>query len=141
MLSCPITPSNNFGYSCSTALSCACSSLSCELLLGCDIFIKVHYSHAIPDRKRKRHKSSHKATEVVGEITNRDGELVPIRVLLDTGTTSTILLRKFVHKIRTNKAQPGRPLEAHSTQGGRHWCNSSCLSSAHYNNPALSSCG
>ena len=38
------------------------------------------------------------AGEVVGEITNRDGDIVPIRVLLDTGTTSTILLRDFVHK-------------------------------------------
>ena len=35
-------------------------------------------------------------TKVVGQIRDSTGELVPIRVLLDTGTTSTILLKKFV---------------------------------------------
>ena len=35
-------------------------------------------------------------TKVVGQIKDSTGEVFPIRVLLDTGTTSTILLKKFI---------------------------------------------
>jgi hypothetical protein len=34
--------------------------------------------------------------DIIVEIKNRDGTLVPIIALLDTGTTSTIILREFV---------------------------------------------
>jgi hypothetical protein len=42
--------------------------------------------------------------DIIVEIKNRDGTVVPMRVLLDTGTTSTIILREFVGKgrARTN---------------------------------------
>jgi hypothetical protein len=38
--------------------------------------------------------------DIIVEIKNRDGTVVPIRALLDTGTTSTIILREFVGKCR-----------------------------------------
>jgi hypothetical protein len=42
--------------------------------------------------------------DIIVKIKNRDGTVVPIRALLDTGTTSTIILREFVGKgrARTN---------------------------------------
>jgi hypothetical protein len=42
--------------------------------------------------------------DIIVEIKNRDGTVVPMRALLDTGTTSTIVLREFVGKgrARTN---------------------------------------
>jgi hypothetical protein len=41
---------------------------------------------------------------IIVEIKNRDGTVVPMRALLDTGTTATIILREFVGKgrVRTN---------------------------------------
>jgi hypothetical protein len=45
--------------------------------------------------------------DIIVEIKNRDGTVVPIRALLDTGTTSTIILREFFGKLKactnTNK--------------------------------------
>jgi hypothetical protein len=43
--------------------------------------------------------------DIIVEIKNRDGTVVPIIALLDTGTTSTIILREFLVKgiARTNK--------------------------------------
>jgi hypothetical protein len=42
--------------------------------------------------------------DIIVEIKNRDGTVVPMRALLDTGTTATIILRAFVGKgrYRTN---------------------------------------
>jgi hypothetical protein len=34
--------------------------------------------------------------DIIVDIKNRDGTVVPIRALLDTGTTATIILRLFV---------------------------------------------
>jgi hypothetical protein len=36
--------------------------------------------------------------DIIVEIKNRDGSVVPMRALLDTGTTATIILREFVGK-------------------------------------------
>jgi hypothetical protein len=43
--------------------------------------------------------------DIIVEIKNRDGTVVPMRALLDTDTTATIILREFVGKGRahTNK--------------------------------------
>jgi hypothetical protein len=43
-------------------------------------------------------------TDIIVEIKNRDGTVVPMRALLDTGTTATIILRECVGKgrARTN---------------------------------------
>jgi predicted aspartyl protease len=40
----------------------------------------------------------HYSAEVVVEIEDRHGNLVPIRALIDTGTSSSIVLREFVAK-------------------------------------------
>jgi hypothetical protein len=39
--------------------------------------------------------------EIIVEIKNRDGTVVPMRTLLDTSTTATIILREFVGKGRS----------------------------------------
>jgi hypothetical protein len=39
--------------------------------------------------------------DIIVEIKNRDGTVVPMRALLDTGTTATIILREFVGKGRS----------------------------------------
>jgi hypothetical protein len=36
--------------------------------------------------------------DIIVEIKNRDGTVVPMRAFLDTGTTSTIILKEFVGK-------------------------------------------
>ena len=50
-------------------------------------------------RTNKRRKKSHFTTEVVGEIVNRDGKITPIRCLLDTGTTASIILKPFANNV------------------------------------------
>ena len=47
----------------------------------------------------KKRKIDQLSTEVVGQIVDVRGEIVPLRVLLDTGSTSTIVLRKFAKKL------------------------------------------
>jgi hypothetical protein len=54
------------------------------------------------NRPTKKVKSKHYTSEVIVEIENREGEIVPIRALLDTGTSSTLLLRDFVKKGRAS---------------------------------------
>jgi hypothetical protein len=41
--------------------------------------------------------------DIIVEIKNRDGTVVPMRASLDTGTTATIILREFVGKGRARK--------------------------------------
>jgi hypothetical protein len=48
----------------------------------------------------KKTKLAHYTAEIVVEILDKNGKLVPIRALLDTGTTSTLVLRDFVKKGR-----------------------------------------
>ena len=43
----------------------------------------------------KKVKTSHYTTDTVGEIKTDEKEKVPMRILFNTGTTSTIILRKF----------------------------------------------
>ena len=47
---------------------------------------------------KKKAKSVHFSPEIVIEIEDRKGKLRPIRALLDTGTSSSILLEKFVQR-------------------------------------------
>ena len=44
----------------------------------------------------KKTKTSHKATELIVEIVDREGEKMAIRALVDTGTTGTMILRQYV---------------------------------------------
>jgi hypothetical protein len=49
----------------------------------------------------KRIQVDHKTSEIVGKILNKKGQLIPLQIFLDTGSTATILLKHFV--------QPGTP--------------------------------
>jgi hypothetical protein len=61
--------------------------------------------------------------DIIVEIKNIDGTVVPMRALLDTHTTDTIILREFVGKgrARTNKEQSGKHLVEHSQQIMNHF--------------------
>jgi predicted aspartyl protease len=54
-----------------------------------------HEPEAAPEKKPVQY-----TTDTIVKIKNRDGTVVPMRSLLDTGTTSTIILREFVGKGR-----------------------------------------
>ena len=51
---------------------------------------------------RKKFKVKHYTAEIIIELPNREGDVVPIRAVLDTGTTSTIVLKEFVKKGRAS---------------------------------------
>ena len=65
-----------------------------------------YVQHLLPfsnrDHLHKKAKVGHYTAEIVVEILDRNNKLVPIRGLLDTGTTSTIVLRDFVKKGRAS---------------------------------------
>jgi hypothetical protein len=52
-----------------------------------------HEPEAAPEKKPVQY-----IWGIIVEIKNRDGTVVPMRTLLDTGTTATIILREFVLK-------------------------------------------
>jgi transposase InsO family protein len=76
-------------------------------------------------RPTKISKNSHYTAETIVEIEDRHGELVPIRCLLDTGTTSTLILRDFVKKGRA-KSHKGKRTKW-STLGGSFSTNRKAL--------------
>ena len=78
-----------------------CSSDSCEEYFMTSVF---------KSRTKKKKKNGHLTTEIVGEIVNHDHKVTPIRCLLDTGTTSTIILKCLT--LNTNQ-QSGEEWEAH----------------------------
>ena len=47
---------------------------------------------------RERQEQKHMATAVIVEMKDANGMSVLLRALLDTGMTSTIVLKKFIHK-------------------------------------------
>jgi hypothetical protein len=55
-----------------------------------------HDLEAAPEKRPVQY-----TADIIVEIKNRDGTVVPIRALMDTGTTSTIILREFLGKGRT----------------------------------------
>jgi hypothetical protein len=71
--------------------------------------------------------------DIIVEIKNRDVTVVPMRALLDTGTTATVILREFVVKGRartnTKKEPSGKHLEEHSPQIMNHFWISNSQSS------------
>ena len=56
-----------------------------------EYFLTQNYSR----RTKKKFKTGHLTTEVIGEIVSRDQKVTPMRCLLDTGTTSTIILKSM----------------------------------------------
>ena len=71
-----------------------------------DYFPPTHSSYVI-GRTNKKRKIVHNGCELVVQIKNEKGEIVPVRALCDTGTTSTIILRAFV---RSTDAAKGHDL-------------------------------
>jgi len=51
---------------------------------------------------KKKSKTTHYCAEIIVEIEDQYGKLIPIRALLDTGTSATLLLRQFVQKGRAS---------------------------------------
>jgi hypothetical protein len=59
----------------------------------------IDTENAFPLEPRdKRRKFDHFTPEVVLELENNEGQIVPIRALLDTGTSSTIILKEHMRK-------------------------------------------
>ena len=46
----------------------------------------------------KRLKNTHYSPEIVVELYDREGKFCPIRALLDSGTTSTLILKRYVNR-------------------------------------------
>ena len=67
-------------------------------------------------RVNKKRKTSHYTAETVVEIEDRYGKIVPIRCLVDTGTSHSIVLRAFVRKGRA-KSYKGKTT-SWNTMGG-----------------------
>jgi hypothetical protein len=63
-----------------------------------------HETEAAPEKKPVQY-----TADIIVKIKNRDGTVVPITALLDTGTTSTIILREFVGKVRAHNNTKKRP--------------------------------
>jgi hypothetical protein len=59
-------------------------------------------------KRLQRKKLVRYTADIIVEIKNRNGTVVPIRALLDTGTTSTIILREFVGKGRARTKTKNR---------------------------------
>ena len=67
-----------------------------------DYLPSTHSSYMI-GRSKKKQKTTHNGCELVVQLKNRKGEIVPVRALCDTGTTSTIILRDFAYEINVEK--------------------------------------
>ncbi len=77
-------------------------------------------------RPTKKTKNSHYSADLIVEIEDRNGDVVPIRCLLDTGTSSTILLRQFIKKGRA-KSYKDRERTTWNTLGGQFSTNRKAL--------------
>ena len=87
------------------------------------------YQHANPfapdSLPRKRIKKTHYSAELLVEVEDRHGKVVPIRCLIDTGTSATMILRQFVRKGRA-KSYKGKQ-EKWRTLGGTFTTNRKVL--------------
>jgi Reverse transcriptase (RNA-dependent DNA polymerase) len=63
-----------------------------------DYLLPTHSCYAI-GRANKKRKIIHNGCELVVQLKNKKGEIVPVRALCDTGTTSTIILSEFVREL------------------------------------------
>jgi hypothetical protein len=85
--------------------------------------IRIKLKHE-PEEAQENIPVQYTADIIVG-IKNRDGTVVPMRAFIDTGTTTTIILREFVGKGRSRKKQikepSGKHLAEHSPQIMNHF--------------------
>ena len=80
-------------------------------------YIQATYAFYERTRVTKRPRRANYTAEIIVEIEDRYGNLVPIRGLVDTGTLETIVLRQFVRKGRA-KSYKGKPT-TWNTMGGK----------------------
>ena len=69
-------------------------------------YLQPTESSYVIGRKRKKRKEYHNACELIAQMRRSDGRLMPVRVLCDTGTTSTIVLREFVQRMNMRDDAP-----------------------------------
>jgi hypothetical protein len=85
----------------------------------------THESIKLKHEPEKAHENVQYTADIIVEIKNRDDTVVPMRALLDTGTTSTIILIEFVGmgRARTNtkKRTKWKHLVEHSQQTMNHF--------------------
>ena len=67
------------------------------------VTVEDYFLTNIFNRPKKRTKTGQLTTEVVGEIIARDDTIKPLRILFDTGTTSSIILKPFVQTLSRYK--------------------------------------
>jgi hypothetical protein len=79
-------------------------------------YVMPFYKNSDSGPALKKAKRRHFTAEIVVEIADRDGNIVPIRAPLDTGTSSTLLLKEFVKKGRASSYKGKRVTWA--TKGG-----------------------
>ena len=70
-----------------------------------DYSLSHNISYSI-GRAYKKAKKIHGATEVIAQVRNESNDVIPLRVLLDSGTSSSIVLRKFVRPIGIQQTKP-----------------------------------
>ena len=75
----------------------------------------------VNEQPKKRLKPTPQSTEIVGEIKNREGDVRPICVLLDTGTSATIVLKRYV--MRGSQRVSRNQKTKWTTMAGRFICN------------------
>ena len=80
-------------------------------------YIPSVYAFYENSHKRKKQKKTHYTAEIIVEIEDRKGDRVPIRCLLDTGCSDSILLRDYVKRGRA-KSFKGKPT-VWDTMGGK----------------------
>ena len=68
--------------------------------------VNAYFLSSLHNKKKKKLKTGHLVTEVVGEIVTSEKETKIIRCLLDSGTTSTIVLKAFVTNSLVKTKQP-----------------------------------
>jgi hypothetical protein len=85
--------------------------------------IRIKLKHE-PEEAQENKPVQH-AADIIVEIKNRDGTVVPMIALLDTGTTATIILIECVGKDRahtnTKKRTKGKHLGGHSQHTMNHF--------------------
>ena len=74
-------------------------------------------SYSVDRHSNKRMKVTHYSPEVIIESYDREGKLVPLRALLDSGTSSTLMLAKYINK-NSPKAYKSPVLTKWTTMGG-----------------------
>ena len=77
---------------------CKCKCTKCSHNCPFEVEVSHEKSFAFAQRlsKKKKQKTNHCTAEIVGEAVDKNGNTVPMRVLIDTGATKTLGLAHMV---------------------------------------------